>query len=101
MDELRAKPIWSAAQRAELAALSEQIHAATVVGETERLRELLPRASQAVNALILAAQAAARRRARAAWTLIQLITVWWHTPNVRAIRRKLPPSTYIFSACSR
>ncbi len=55
MDELRAKPIWSAAQRAELAALSEQIHAATVAGETEQLRELLPRAAQAVNALILTA----------------------------------------------
>gem|GEM_PF-7047686 len=66
IEELRAKPIWSAAQRAQLAALSERLRTATVAGETEQLRELLPRASGEVNALILAAQAAAQRRAAAA-----------------------------------
>ena len=66
IEELRAKPIWSAAQRAQLAALSDRLRTATVAGETEQLRELLPRASQAVNALILAAQAEAQRRAAAA-----------------------------------
>jgi|GEM_PF-5331597 len=65
IEELRAKPIWSAAQRAELAALSERLRAATVAGETEQLCELLPQASGEVNALILAAQAAAQRRAAA------------------------------------
>ena len=66
LDELRAKPIWSAAQRDELAALSTQIHAATVAGKTDSLREMLPQAARSVNALILAAQAAARQRAAAA-----------------------------------
>jgi len=66
IEELRAKPIWSAAQRAQLAALSERLRTATVAGETEQLRELLPQASGEVNALILAAQAAAQRRAAVA-----------------------------------
>jgi len=66
IDELRAKPIWSAAQHAQLAALSERLRTATVAGETEHLRELLPQASGEVNALILAAQTAAQRRAAAA-----------------------------------
>ena len=51
---------------AQLAALSERLRTATVAGETEQLRELLPQASGEVNALILAAQAAAQRRAVAA-----------------------------------
>ena len=50
---------------AQLAALSERLRTATVAGETEQLRELLPQASGEVNALILAAQAAAQRRAAA------------------------------------
>ena len=62
LDELRAKPIWSAAQRDELAALRAHIHAATVAGETDSLREMLPQAAQSVNALILAAQTAARQK---------------------------------------
>ena len=31
----------------------------------------------------------------------QLIAVRWHTPKMRAIRRKFVPSTYIYTACLR